>query len=256
MTAIREPIAVSPLVKVFGDQAGPLRSLLDHVLEQIPGPESASALVWHILSEPDSDVRHMTMAALSRRKDPNIIPGLLQGLRTNDPAVVNRAAWTLGQLNAVSSVPALINALLTTRYHVVMDPSAENAMGIPGGSSSGFGSLSPGPVGGLGLSGATVSGGCIPVVGPGVAAYGAVGVPFSYGAGLSLGGGGGGGSGMVASRGPLFRMVPETFQNVEVLATLVKLTGQDFGYDIHSWKRWSIAAFKSEPKPLRRVPQP
>jgi hypothetical protein len=46
------------------------------------------------------------------------------------------------------------------------------------------------------------------------------------------------------------------FQNVEVLSTLIRLTGQDFGFDVRAWQRWVSSSFRADPAPLRRVPQP
>jgi hypothetical protein len=51
-------------------------------------------------------------------------------------------------------------------------------------------------------------------------------------------------------------MVTDTFQNTEVLAALVKLTGQDFGYNVNSWRRWLRTSFQPDPAPARSVPQP
>ena len=46
-------------------------------------------------------------------------------------------------------------------------------------------------------------------------------------------------------------------QNPEVLAALQELTGQDFGYDVPSWKKWTTTSFRPAPTaPPRRVPQP
>jgi hypothetical protein len=50
--------------------------------------------------------------------------------------------------------------------------------------------------------------------------------------------------------------VPFTFQNIEVLAALVKLTGKDFGYDAAAWRHWLKTSFQPDPDPVRRVPQP
>jgi hypothetical protein len=46
------------------------------------------------------------------------------------------------------------------------------------------------------------------------------------------------------------------YQNEEVLLALKKLTGQDFGYDVASWRRWLRVGYRAEPAPERRVPQP
>jgi len=251
---IRDPVAVAPLVQVLGEGSEPLRTLLDHVLTMIPGPEAASALVRHILYESDVDVRHVTMEALTNRKDPNIVPGLVQALQSKNPTIVNRAAWSLGQLDAVTTVPKLIPALFTTQYQIVIPP-------IGGGSSGGnlaasFGSVAPMP--GMGSAPYFSAGGSYglltpPVVGPGVAAFGASAVPLPSLPGNSFSAFGG----VSGTRsGPPPRIVSITFQNVEVLATLVKLTGQDFGFDIYAWKRWVSSSFHPDPTPARRVPQP
>ena len=57
---IRDPIAVSPLLQVFKGENPTLRTLLDRVLDGIPGPEAAGGLVTHMLIEPDVDVRQVT----------------------------------------------------------------------------------------------------------------------------------------------------------------------------------------------------
>jgi hypothetical protein len=103
-----------------------------------------------------------------------------------------------------------------------------------------------------------------PVVGPGVAAFGATSVPAypinplaSFNAGAAYAGTGiNAGGGLAGSRGPVPRMVTETFQNTEVLAALVKLTGQDFGYNVSTWRRWLRTSFQPDPAPARSVPQP
>ena len=251
---IRDPIAVTPLVQVLGEGSEPLRKLLDRVLTEIPGPEASSALVKHILYETDVEVRHMTIDALLRRKDAQVVSRLVQALQAKDPAIVNRAAWALGQLDAVTTVPKLVPALFTRLYRVVMPPIGDGTSG--GNIGASFGSVAPGP--GLGSS-PYVSGGYTygmltpPVVGPGVAAFGATGVPLSSypSNGFSTNGG------VSATRsGQAPRIVSYTIRNVEVLATLVKLTGQDFGYDVQAWREWMRSSFQPDPTPARRVPQP
>lgn len=199
---IRDPIAVDPLVRVLGNDASPLRILLDHVLGLIPGPEAAAALVTRILGEADPDVRHVTLGELEQREEPNVIPALVRALRSNNPAVINRAAWTLSNLNVVSAVPRLIPALMTTQYRVVI----------------------------------TNSGGSAPAPSP--ASYG---VPIATPSGI---------------RGPVPKIVPIIYQNVEVLAALIHLTGQNFGFDAVAWSRWVGTSFQADANPVRRVPQP
>ncbi|MEA2631018.1 MAG: hypothetical protein QOE66_1237 [Chloroflexota bacterium] len=250
---IRDPVAVPPLVQILGQASEPLRALLDRVLAEIPGPEAASALVRHILYETDPDVRHVTIDVLLNRKDPEIVPGLVKALQSREPTIVNRAAWSLGQLNAVTTVPKLIPALITTQYRIEMPPIGGGSSG--GGISASFGSVAPSP----GMGSGYVSGGgsygllTPPVVGPGVAAFGGSAVPMPWLPSNSFSTGGG----VSGTRsGPPPRIVPITYQNVEVLAALVKLSGADFGYDILAWRRWVSSSFHPDPTPARRVPQP
>jgi hypothetical protein len=246
---IREPLAVTPLLQVFGGDDPSLRMLLDHVLELIPGPEAAGALVKHLLSETDSDVRQGTMSALERRKGPTVVAALVQALGSKDPSVVNRSAWALGQLGAVTTVPKLIPALITIQQRFVMPP----VQGWPSGNTgASFGSVAP--VSGLGgASFSSVSSfGLLspPVVGAGAVGYGVTGIPMPALPSATFSPGGGG------PREQMPRIITLRFQNVEVLATLVKLTGQDFGFDINAWQRWVSTGFHPDPTPVRRVPQP
>jgi len=243
---IRDPIAVKPLVRVLGEDTASVRTLLDHVLGMIPGPEAAAALVQRILSETDSDVRHTTLSELERRSERNVVTLLIKALGSSNSEIVNRSAWTLANLDAVKTVPHLITALITTEYRVVMVPSGENT-------GPGFGSVSPGvPYGApIFTNGSSVGILTPPAVGPGVVAYGATQAPWLPTA-TSLATGGG----LMGSRGPVPRVLSYSYQNVEVLSALVKLTGQDFGYDIPTWRQWLRTSFQPDPAPVRRVRQP
>ena len=215
---IRDPVAVKPLVRVFGEDVDPLRVLLDRVLGVIPGPEAAAALVTRILYEPVDEVRKGTLHQIEQRTEPNVLKLLVKALGSTNTAVVNRAAWTIAGLHAVSAVPQLIPALTTTQYNVVMT-------GGGGSGGIGVGAVTPGSSP-LGLSMAP------------------------SGSSLSLGGG------MSSPRGPLPRLVAVTYRNVEVRNALAQLTGEDFGYDISTWKEWLRQSYRSEKDSVRRVPQP
>jgi hypothetical protein len=246
---IREPLAVTPLVQVFGGEDPALRTLLDRVLDVIPGPEAAAALVKHLLFETEVEVRQGTMSALAKRKEPSVVAGLVQALGSKDPAVVNRAAWALGQLGAVTTVPKLIPALITFQQHFIMPP----VQGWPSGNTgASFGSVAPGPgLGGTGFSSVRSYGLLTPpAVGAGSVAYGVTGIPTPALPGTTFSSGGGG------PREQMPRIITLRFQNVEVLATLVKLTGQDFGFDVPAWQRWVSTGFHPDPTPVRVVPQP
>jgi hypothetical protein len=89
-----------------------------------------------------------------------------------------------------------------------------------------------------------------PAMGPNSVGFGAVGVPAIPNGGLPIPGS------TPTGRGPIPKIVSVTYQNVEVLAALVTLTGRDYGYDVDSWRRWMTTSFKAAPKPSRSVPQP
>jgi hypothetical protein len=246
---IRDPIAVSPLLQVFKGENPTLRTLLDRILDGIPGPEAAGGLVAHMLIEPDADVRQVTMDSLTKRKEPNVISGLTQALRSIDPVVVNRAAWSLGQLKAITTVPKLIPALITVQTHMIMPPIS----GWPSGTSgSSFGSISPT----AGMSGSNFNnnlnsyGMVTPGLGAGVAGYGATGIPGPSLPSATFSSGGNG------PREQMPRVLTLRFQNIEVLSSLVKLTGQDFGFDIPAWQHWVASGYHPDSTPVRRVPQP
>ena len=233
---IRDPAAVAPLVRVLsGDPSPGVRTLLAHALGSIPGPEATAALALRLLDEAEAEVRFAVLDELIRRDDTGVTTVLLKGLRASAPEVVNRAAWGLSGLNAVSTVPKLVPALITARYEVVLASSG-----------GGDGSANPSTFG------------SVPASASGASAYGSSPLPLpnsGYGpsaAGIGVSAGGG----APATRGPFPRLVRVTYRNPQVLAALVKMTGQDFGYDVDAWRAWVRTSFNPEPAPSRRVPQP
>jgi|GEM_PF-1264445 len=252
---IREPAAVRPLVRVFGRDADELRTLLDQVLSLIPGPEAASALVSRLLDESDHQVRSGTLAWLETRNDPNIVPALTKALRSKQPEVVNRAAWALAALDVASAVPSLVSALVVTQYRPVVigsraDPGPIDL--VPNAAGMGTGPFY--------TNGSSIAFLSPPAMAPGSIAFGASSQPFTPDLAASLSNGAmsthSGARGPGGGRAPLFRLVAYSYENVEVHNALVKLSGQDFGYDIATWRRWVNTKFRIDRAPIRRVPQP
>ena len=103
---------------------------------------------------------------------------------------MNRAAWTIGNLNALTTVPRLIPALFTTQQRVVWTSGSSGG----GNFNVGFGSAMPtasmagSPIAYNGSSYAYLT---PPVVGNGVVAYGATAVPLLNAPRIGLATGGG-----------------------------------------------------------------
>lgn len=252
---LKDPEAVGPLVKVLGDQDVELRNLLAQVLGEIPGDPAARALVDMVLRDPDDSVRSVVVDRLRKRVEAVVPSRLVKALRSPDVSTINRAAWALGRLEVFSSVPKLLEVLVTTEERMVLIPS--NRPSYPG-----IGQ--PPLIAYNGSSAAYMTG---PVVGPGAVAFGAFVVPntigldpFNNGAPISVGDGMGPGGtvgfGVGADRGPQPGLMLFTSQNVEVRNALSKLTGQDFGYDVAAWRAWTSRFFNPRPDPVRRAPQP
>ena len=178
LMAIREAEAVGPLLRVMGRAEPPQRVLLAQILAGIQGKEATSGLVKQMLAEPDETIRPVIFEKLKDRDDPLVVSQLAKALSSSDIQVVNRAAWTLGNLGAVEVVPRLIPALLSFEQRVVLVPK--------GGSSQPAYSMSGMPLAPLAYNGSNIALQTPPVVSQGAVAYGIVGVPI-YAAPLGLG---------------------------------------------------------------------
>ena len=240
LMAIREAEAVGAFLRVLGNDEPPMRILLSQVLSVIPEEQATLGLVRQILAEPSASVRPIIFEKLKERDRPTVLRALTRALGSEQIMVINRAAWTLNNLDAVEAVPALIRSLLSYELRIVMVPP--NNSGVPVGGTP----LAPIAVNNGGAAFMTP-----PVVGPGVVAFGTVSTPgygMMPGFGPSIGG--------QINTQPEPRAVTFTYRNTEVLAALQKLTGQDFDYDVAAWREWVSREYNPTPRPARRVPQP
>ncbi len=257
---IRDPIAIAPLIRVMGDDDIRNRILLSHILGAIPGSEATEALVKRLFGESESDVRYAIVDELARRKEAEVTRLLVRGLRSTEPTVINRAAWGLATLKVVSAVPTLVGSLITTRYQVVMSGGGAGGMSEGSSITASFGS---GPVaspyGGtpIAYNGSSVGYLTGAAVGPDSVGYGVSAAPAYpvVNAGPGIPGVPNGGS-LTPPRVPVPKMLSVPVRNTEVLSALVKLTGNDFGYDVAAWKQWVQTSYESSPTPAKRVPQP
>ncbi len=245
LMAIRDPEAVKALVRVLGNDEAPRRILLAHVLEKIPGPLATAALVNHLLAENQADVRAAIYEKVQNRDDPAVVRLLIRALSSSDLRVVNRAAWTLGNLHAQEAVPRLITVLVTTEERMVIATPDAVSQGPISAIAGPDGPLAPIAVNQSSMAVMTPA-----VVAPGVVARGFISAPWydwPPGVGFNLG---------RQIPAPDLQVATYQYRNAEVLSALEKLTLQDFGYDVESWRAWMSRSFNPRPKPLRRVPQP
>jgi hypothetical protein len=248
LMAIRDTDAVTPLVRVFGQDDPPRRILLAFILSSIGGPEATKALVRRVLDEPDSEVRSVTLDHLKQRDEAGVPAQFARALASENVVVINRAAWALQNLETVEAVPRLVSVLITTEDQIVMVPPGVQYNGPPLEMSAE--GLVPRAVTNSGVVFTTP-----PQVSNNAVAYGMMAVPY-YAMGSASIGNSPMSVGAPLKGGPEPKVVTFTYRNVEVLAALQKLTGQDFGYDLDSWRRWIARSFNPNPKPARRVPQP
>jgi hypothetical protein len=245
LMAIRDPDAVGPLVRVFGQDEAPRRVLLALVLSAIGGREATAALVERVLDEPDSEVRSITFEHLKQRGDAGAASRLIRALGRQDVPVINRAAWALGNLDVKESVPQLVAVLVTSEDRIVVPPLGGGSIPTPNVP------VTPGLVPrAYNNFGVVVS--TPPAVSNGAIAAGMGVIPYYAAPGLVPGGNYAGPSRPIQDA----HVETFTYRNVEVLGALQKLTGQDFGYDVDTWRRWVARSFNPHPHPSRRVPQP
>jgi hypothetical protein len=234
LASIRDPLAVPALVRVLGRDNAACRLLLARTLDQVPGPEARDALLASLLMEDDPAVRAALTQTLAPRQDGEVHGRLSRLVQGSDPIAIGRAARALADLEVRAAVPALVPALVKVQQRPMMIPASSAP--TPG--------VIPGIASGTGPTLGVVTG---PVVGPGVVAYGATGVPLYPTPSMFN---------VPSRRAPSVQFVKTVQRRPEVLEALVRLTGQDFGYDQEAWRNWMRLAFRAEPEPARRVPQP
>lgn len=255
---IDDPAAIPALVKVLGASTLDARLALAEVLGRIADPIAARGLVNMILTETRDAVRLAVLDQLKKRDEPAIGARLVRALGSSNLQVVNRAAWALGNLNIPEAVPSLLRVLVKSEQRVVLVP--RDGYATP--------PMAQRPIL-MAWNGSNAAYLTPPVVAPGAVAFGAFTVPgvaglnpFNGGAPMTIGGVPTGGvwpgqaPRVGADLGPAPQLVTYTYNNVEVHDALVKLTGQDFGYNLAQWRTWVARAFNPNPEPVRRVPQP
>jgi hypothetical protein len=236
--AERDPASLAPMLQVLGRETAPIRLLLDRNLAARDDELAWAALAERLLVEPEADVRRGLVRLVQARPEH---PGMKRfdqhvrnALKSNNAVRTGLGALAAVDLGWKESVPELVDLLAPVRFVRSVE-------------------WVPTPVsGGSGLAMGSVEGYVVvpvPVVGPGVVAYGQQIVPV--GNGLALGGGG-----PSVSMRPVVRAGRMSQPNSAVRAALVALTGEDFGYDTAAWKKWVAESLRADANPPKRVPTP
>ena len=106
LMAIREADAVGPLLRVLGNDEPPQRILLAQVLAGIPGKEATVGAGEADPGRTRCEVRPVIFEKLKDRDDPARGFPVGPSASSADIQVINRAAWTLGNLEPSRSCPS------------------------------------------------------------------------------------------------------------------------------------------------------
>jgi len=130
---IKDPNATSALIYYFEkSQRQDKVEVLAQALANVGTPKAFEAIVNRTMSEANDDLCYFCLELLEEHKPPSAIPVYVEGLRSQDNGVVNRAARGLRFVGDSSVVRILINALVTQHKFKVGNQS-------PGAVSTSFG---------------------------------------------------------------------------------------------------------------------
>ncbi len=211
LQAIDDPHAVAALYKAFRDhELEPVRLMYVGILGKIRGDKALGSLVFQSLQDASELVRAAAVRALPRDGRAKAVPVYIRMLRNPTNALVNRAAFALGEIGDSQATPRLIDALTTHHEYTVLVPNPAGAMGFTpgGGMVPTSGPLLPPDISLMLATGQLPMGVQVNVVDSGVTSM------------------------------PLEERVEREEENPEVLHALQKLTGADFGYDKSEWRAW------------------
>ncbi len=222
--AIHDPEAVPALARSFKDATEQDQRLLYvEILGKISGDKPISPLVLQSLWDESHTVRDAAIAGLRLRDVAKALPFYLRALKNSVNLVVNRAADALAQLGSEAVIPQLIDALVTR--HVYTDMVADPAPGM------------------------TTNGGMVPVgqsvLPSNIEALLATG-QLPYGVQVE--------APMNSARAKEVTYEKDQ-ENESVLTALTIISGENFGYDEPTWRRWynsrknAAAAKKKKAKP-------
>jgi hypothetical protein len=212
LNEIRDPEALSALARTFRDDPeDDRRRLYVAVLANIEGDQPVAHLAVQSIVDESLAVREAALNAVRRKNVARAIPIYRKALKNPLNLIVNRAATALGQLGDESTIPHLIEALVTRHVYraLVEDDNPQVATGPE--------SHQPPVILGPAVA-MSLSGGRSPTV---VSAADRESAAFD--------------DELVEVE------LDKVEENPSVLAALLLLTGRNFGYDAQAWRAWYSA---------------
>lgn len=206
LSRIEDPHAIPALIRNFaehGDRS--VRMLFVDILGNVPGGAAVGPLVQRSLYDPDYEVRYQSLNRIGEERGPAAVGMFVAALDSDDNQIVRRAASALGRFGGEQIVPDLVDALVTRHEYRVAQKTMNGTMGFR---ADGSGMVNPGQLAVSPELAATIQQGAI------------VHTPGSPHARVK------------------WVRVKYDHRNEEVHAALVKLTGEDFGYDERTWRLW------------------
>lgn len=116
---IRDPLAILPLTRLLASGNWACRDALVEVLSHFPHDEATMNLAVLALVDPDEGIRRRALLEVQKRDDPRVVPQFRRALSTDNDALIRRAAIGLGLLGAPAAVPDLIDVLTARRVKQV-----------------------------------------------------------------------------------------------------------------------------------------
>lgn len=202
--AIKDPLAILPLVKLLGKGSVTCRQVLVESLGQFADDEATMNLAVLALADRSESVRGGAIAHLVRRNDERVVAQFRKALSSGEEALILRAAVALGEMKRSEAVPDLIDVLTVRKRMKVETPVAKYFGEMPRAFASGDD---------IQLGGASVSVRRRPQIG------------LADGTGL-----------VTIEMEPRLRDV--TVFRTEVRDALRAITGQDFAFEEEAWRRW------------------
>ena len=223
LNAIDDPHAVAALKQNFDEEENAqLRQFYVTILSKIPGDKPVHPLVNRALFDTHRQIRYQAVNSMKPKQYPAATKIFVRGLGNESNQVVLRAARGLGRVADEKVVPDLIAALTTTHRYRLRVP--DNS-----------GSLSFGSDGSFGNSGQTS-------------------LPPDVEALLR---GGQYPNGVIVNNPSINQLqrtkvvkVKYDHQNGEVLTSLQKLTGVNYGYNERNWRLWWTAKKNGTASPV------